>query len=240
MPVFYNGRVEHAGAVLRVERVTVNVSSDHAFLDSGNRIRVEYWDGRCAQAADYRTDDNDVRAEVDAAPELVERVRRFRILQRCWGVCMTNYAAAVEPVRVYRSQVVGFTSNVSRGDRVEVFKGRKAPNGTYTVLRSGEGSYGPYLDLRAEDGREVRYVNPENCRKPAVTEEAVRAIVVATLASYPGLEDFAVAALQQRGAAGWLVAADWLREQGRDEEADDLTTLACVRFNVPDRRQLVA
>ncbi len=53
-----------------------------------------------------------------------------------------------------------------KGDTVEVFKGRKVPKGTYTVVDEGKGDYGPYVNLRSPGGGGVyRFVTPGNCRR---------------------------------------------------------------------------
>lgn len=228
-------RVELEGVVLSSRRTTVHVSSDHAMIDSGNRLRVTYWnaDAWAVSSIDYRTDDHDVVARVDAGPDVRDLAIRYRKMAAWWRGVLDRYTALVEPVVVGTSASYWTAgqdlTNIRVGDVVEVYKGRKCPLGTYEVALIGENDYGHYVHLRDAAGVWHRYINPDNLRRPAPT--------TAQLAEAAGVGGEFGAILTGVLAMGctahdWLVVADWLRDKGKDDDAMILRGLVAARYQL--------
>jgi hypothetical protein len=152
---------EYTGRVLATRHTTVRVSSDHAWLDSGDRNYADVWDrGRVVtiflsggyDTNEYRT------AEPDATDDVVARAAEYTTLVG-W---IRSLAGAVHA----RDRAVREASKIVRGARVLVVKGRKVKKGTeWYVYRTGNGQYGPYCHLskeRAGMGEAVQFVSTDN------------------------------------------------------------------------------
>lgn len=72
-----------------------------------------------------------------------------------------------------------------RGDRVEVYKGRKVPKGTYRVVSTGSGQYGPFCTLDSLDNKDrYNFVSTDNCRRVDYLSP-----IEASKAAHPDLPD---------------------------------------------------
>ena len=218
--------VSLVGVVLSHSRVQVNVSSDHAMIDSGSRLRVEYWDAENwrVRTDDFRTDDVSISAEVDATDEVRRLAEKYRRAASWFQAVRYAYMALIVPVIVGRSRnywTSGDMTNIKVGDPVEVYKGRKCPKGTYEVAKIGESDYGHYVHLRAPDGTWHRYINPDNLARPKPTDAQLAEAALGKTGK-PGTEFHAmVTGILASGnkAAGWLALTDWLMDKGKDDEA---------------------
>lgn len=176
---FYsNGEVSEVrweGRVLSVSRWTYHVPSDNAMIDSGEGQEVQVWDdgrvvsyfistGRDGEGC-YKTFAVDAPEDVQAAAAAWGEI--FGWLERvASGYRHHQYVVAEARRRPLR-----------KGDRVEVFKGRKCPKGQYWVVSAGEGDYGPYANLSDDKlGMSAvfyRYVSQDNMRRLGNPEDEV-------------------------------------------------------------------
>jgi hypothetical protein len=152
---------EYTGRVLSTRHTTVHVSSDHAWLDSGDRHHADVWDrGRVVtlfMSGGYDTDEYRT-AEPDATDDVIARAREYTTLVG-W---IRSLAAAVHD----RDRAVREAGKLVKGARVRVVKGRKVKKGTeWYVYRVGESQYGEYCHLssgRAGMGEAVQFVSTDN------------------------------------------------------------------------------
>jgi hypothetical protein len=233
-------RVELAGVVLDWRPAQVRVSSDHAMIDSGNRVRVDYWDAENwkVATADFCPDDVQVTAVEDAPESLLVLAEKYRKGSFWFYAVLSAYGVLVEPIMVGRSRnywTAGATlTNVRAGDRVEVYKGRKCPKGLYEIADIGQNDYGDYVHLRDAKGTWHRFINPDNLKRPAPTEAQLAQAATGGTAK-AGTEFHAlVTGILHDGnkAAGWLALTDWLQERGKDDEARILRSLVRERYQL--------
>lgn len=140
-----------------------HVCSDNAMIDSGSYTWFEIWDGVQVQRHEVYTGRGGVGVEVvdDASEGAKTKALAYReAIRTVIGIlnAFSDYVKEAKALQVVRS-----------GCKVEVFKGRKVPKGTYYVRYRGEGDYGPYVNLsttpKPELGNKVyNYVNPDNCQ----------------------------------------------------------------------------
>lgn len=222
MSLTIDGKVASAAKVVSFDRTTVRVSSDHAWLDSGNRLRVTYWDGKRSWTEEHCTDDRDIDVQGDTLDEAERRaLDKWRQVYNWVGA---GVAARHEHDNRQRE--------IRKGDEVEVFKGRKCPKGSYRVAFAGENDYGKYLHLVDLDGREgyYRFIDPSNCRKqpqPFIAEVPSQWGMDRTLRDLAGAvfsADMGYYGRQTRAQA-FLVLADRFDELGFADEANALRHL---------------
>lgn len=201
------GSIEHVGTTIGHYSTSVSVSSDHAWIDSGNRLVVVYWDPskliHCSET--LYTDDNGFVVENDAPAEVVE-------LAKSMEKAVSDFRVQVKRIR----DEIERNNKVSVGDTVEVFKGRKVPKGNYEVAKIGTGQYGEYYNLRDASGKWHNFISVDNCRKVNIpqpnpnTGNPERDAMLVGIAKSPfGDMTLAVPAV---GAY-----ADWLQERGFEE-----------------------
>jgi hypothetical protein len=212
MPVVFNGVTSGMGQVVAIDRVRVPVSSDHAMIDSGYRTLVTLWDGTRSWTQALRDDDNSIDVAVDVSDEARAAYQEWK-----------NVVAWVFEERQSYQRHLKTQQGFRAGDTVEVFKGRKAPKGTYTVINVGENSYGKYAFLQDGAGTIYRYVNLDNLRKQHQPWEALvawtkdaTAINLATAASKADTGYYSRA----KRAQAYLVLADRLEELGLYQQAE--------------------
>jgi len=193
--------LKFVGRTLNHYWYTERVSSDHAWIDSGNRVRVTYLDeNEMPRSKSFYTDDNDYVFENDATPEMMERARRV--------IQVVNGLQSV--IHGYRNEERQ-NREVRQGDTVEVYKGRKAPKGRYEIVAMGNGNYGPYYNLRDASGKWYSYISVDNCRKVDVAPANVEA-------SCPDEEAFIRALIVKLDDMATIGAyADWLTENGEED-----------------------
>lgn len=199
--VVEEGSVELVGRVINHYRYTVRVSSDHAWIDSGNRVMVIYVDDDgMPRTQTYYTDDNGYVFENDATPEMVARATKmFRVVNHLKNL-----------IHGYQSEERQ-NREVRQGDTVEVFKGWKAPKGLYEVVAMGNGDYGPYYNLRDKSGKWFSFINRDNCRKANVVPANV-------IEETKGEESFIRAMIARPNDIALVGAyADWLQQQGNTD-----------------------
>ena len=137
--------VRFEGRVLDTRSYTRHVHSDNAMIDSGFAMRSpsgtgtgpdeDYGLGRDMGGVSYDF-------QIDATPEVVAQAARSKAL--------FGWLESVRQAAKDREKAVEADKSISKGRKVEVFKGRKVPKRTYFVVRTGESSYGPYIDLSTE------------------------------------------------------------------------------------------
>ncbi len=78
--------------------------------------------------------------------------------------------------RTDRKNLKDANSDPVKGDRVQVFRGKKVPKGEYTVTNAATGNYGPYVDLRDDAGKVYRFVSRDNVR-PLIASDTVSVLL---------------------------------------------------------------
>jgi hypothetical protein len=230
---YNNGTTQtyHEGRVLSRFRTTVRVSSDHAMIDSGNRVGVYAWDDEKFRVVKdlYRTDDMLVEVEADATDAARALADKYDKMAKWFNATQESYARLAGPVQVYYSrQLRQFVSNLRPGDPVEISGSRKAPQGLYEVVRTGHNDYGSYVHVRNAAEAEYRYINPAHLRRPAPTDARLREAAGDPKGDFGALVVGALVA--GNNAGNWLVACDWLRDHNRDDDARILEGLVRARF----------
>lgn len=193
-------------AVLSVTAGTKHVCSDNAMIDSGSGYNVVAWD-RDAQEPVYYWEhtgrgvsDDWVKPEVNANAEEQQQ--------------FAKYIEALALFDWVTGSAKGAGSIVS-GRTVEVYKGRKAPLGTYEVVTIGDGQYGPYVHLRDQSGKWFSYISQSNVR--VVIDWTTH---YATKRGMPFSNDeraiVAKMAVLGWDATGWAILADHIEDNRGD------------------------
>lgn len=141
------------GLVLSFHAWEDRVSSDRAMIDSGNRISVVVWDEARGMPVTHIYGDSCPEVVVDAPPEIVEKAVLFS----------QTMVWAKGIIREIRERLKA-AKEIKEGMQVEVFKGRKAPKGMYTITQVGENDFGKYFHIKDGDGTIHRYINQDNCK----------------------------------------------------------------------------
>lgn len=139
--------------VINAYETTFRVSSDHAMLDSGSGFVVEMWNRRTR-----RPEVHNVRTgwEMESYPIMPEPNATARDLE-----LYNVYEAALNFIKDAHGRAEQ-ALYIQQGRRVRVVKGRKCPKGEYEVVAHRQGDYGPYVNLRADDGKYYSYVAVSN------------------------------------------------------------------------------
>ncbi len=198
------------GLVIDHHSAQRRVSSDHAWIDSGQVFSVKFWNAEEGRVdhRDFSLDDCLVEVTNDAPAEFL--------------ALADQYEKAMAFLADVRSYVQTHTS-ILQGSKVQVFKGRKCPKGVYEVARQGTSEYGPWLHLRDESGKWYNYINADNVKPVADLSRVEKMVAKHLPAKYaPFVAEIVAKAnifstrnfsnIVEFDATGWKVLADALAD----------------------------
>lgn len=222
----------HEGRVLAFQNVSVRVSSDHAMIDSGERVEVTIWDGTHVVRRHEYPDWEAIQVQVDAGPETLATVAEYNSVQSWFRKVLGGYYKLTRPV--FLSRELGDFLDV--GDRVDVVRGRKVPKGTYHVAHIGENDWGPFVHLQSEAGRLFRYVNRENLERAKPLDWELRNVLRDAGCTGGDFEDMAFTLLRDGPSLmAWLVLCDWLADRaGREAAGNHLRNLVHEKYETEE------